>query len=78
MNIQTSSTPVQGAKRQFKNSRHLLNEKWTNKTNVFFRNRADCFTSDYFKGCVEALLLNENLDTYKKYIKHLHGADPKL
>ncbi|XP_026320432.1 ion transport peptide-like isoform X2 [Hyposmocoma kahamanoa] len=40
--------------------------------------RADCFTSDYFKGCVEALLLNENLDTYKKYIKHLHGADPKL
>ncbi|KAG7301730.1 hypothetical protein JYU34_014717 [Plutella xylostella] len=40
--------------------------------------RKDCFTSDYFKGCVEVLQETDQLDVFKKYIIKLHGADPGI
>ncbi|XP_038211049.1 ion transport peptide-like isoform X2 [Zerene cesonia] len=39
--------------------------------------RKDCFKTDYFKGCVEVLQETDQLDTFKKYIKQLNGADPR-
>ncbi|KAL0820131.1 hypothetical protein ABMA28_006068 [Loxostege sticticalis] len=38
--------------------------------------RQDCFTTDYFKGCVEVLQETDKLELFKTYIKQLHGADP--
>ncbi|XP_013137349.1 PREDICTED: ion transport peptide-like isoform X1 [Papilio xuthus] len=40
--------------------------------------RKDCFTTDYFKGCVEVLQETDQLELFKEYIKKLHGADPKI
>ncbi|XP_041984550.1 CHH-like protein isoform X1 [Aricia agestis] len=40
--------------------------------------RDGCFTTEYFKGCVEVLQEQENLDQFKKYINIIHGADPKI
>ncbi|KAJ0173937.1 hypothetical protein K1T71_010083 [Dendrolimus kikuchii] len=40
--------------------------------------RKDCFTTEYFKGCVEALRETDQLETFKKYIKIIHGADPGI
>ncbi|XP_012544168.1 CHH-like protein isoform X1 [Bombyx mandarina] len=40
--------------------------------------RKDCFTTDYFKGCVEVLRETDQLDLFKKYIKQIHGADPGI
>lgn len=44
----------------------------------FSQTRKDCFTSDYFKGCVEVLQETDQLDVFKKYIIKLHGADPGI
>ncbi|XP_063700007.1 ion transport peptide-like isoform X3 [Culicoides brevitarsis] len=35
-----------------------------------------CFTTIYFKGCVESLHLTDELEDIKQYIKLLNGADP--
>ena len=40
--------------------------------------RKDCFTTDYFKGCVEVLQETDKLELFKTYIKQLHGADPGI
>ncbi|XP_049877125.1 CHH-like protein isoform X1 [Pectinophora gossypiella] len=40
--------------------------------------RKDCFTTDYFKGCVEVLRETDQLELFKTYIKQLHGADPGI
>ncbi|KAF9820455.1 hypothetical protein SFRURICE_009874 [Spodoptera frugiperda] len=36
--------------------------------------RKDCFTTDYFKGCVEVLQETDQLEQFKEYIRILHGA----
>ncbi|XP_044740704.1 ion transport peptide-like isoform X1 [Chrysoperla carnea] len=38
--------------------------------------REQCFTSDYFVGCVQSLQLDDELEQYKTWIKQLHGAEP--
>ncbi|XP_044582096.1 ion transport peptide-like isoform X1 [Cotesia glomerata] len=38
--------------------------------------RKDCFTTYYFKGCVETLLMQDEIEQFKNAIKQLHGADP--
>lgn len=40
--------------------------------------RKNCFTSDYFKGCLDVLLMQdaEDLEWIQTAIKTLHGADP--
>jgi hypothetical protein len=38
--------------------------------------RKDCFTSKYFKGCVDSLMLQDELEKIQTWIKQLHGADP--
>uniref|UniRef100_A0A336LXM0 CSON007572 protein n=1 Tax=Culicoides sonorensis TaxID=179676 RepID=A0A336LXM0_CULSO len=35
-----------------------------------------CFTTMYFKGCLDALHLNDEIEDIKQYIKLLNGADP--
>ncbi|CAG9795505.1 unnamed protein product [Diatraea saccharalis] len=40
--------------------------------------RQDCFTTDYFKGCVEVLQETDQLELFKTYIKQIHGADPGI
>ncbi|RWR99760.1 ion transport peptide-like isoform X1 [Dinothrombium tinctorium] len=39
----------------------------------------DCFTSDYFKACLDALFFDEDeVEYFKKMIKQLHGASPEF
>lgn len=38
--------------------------------------KKNCFTSDYFKGCVEVLQLEDEMEQIQTSIKQLHGADP--
>ncbi|KAI4488777.1 hypothetical protein M0802_011287 [Mischocyttarus mexicanus] len=38
--------------------------------------RKNCFTTDYFKGCLEVLLLTDETEKIQMWIKQLHGADP--
>ena len=39
--------------------------------------RKGCFTTDYFKGCLDALLLQDEMEDIQTWIKQLHGAsDP--
>ncbi|XP_023287835.1 ion transport peptide-like [Orussus abietinus] len=38
--------------------------------------RKNCFTSDYFKGCLDVLLLQDEMEQIQTWIKQLHGADP--
>ncbi|XP_011504850.1 PREDICTED: ion transport peptide-like [Ceratosolen solmsi marchali] len=38
--------------------------------------RKNCFTSDYFKGCLDVLLLQDEMEWIQTSIKQLHGADP--
>ncbi|KAG7199547.1 hypothetical protein KM043_014158 [Ampulex compressa] len=38
--------------------------------------RKECFTTEYFKGCVDVLLLHDEVEKIQSWIKHLHGADP--
>ncbi|KAJ8717464.1 hypothetical protein PYW08_005863 [Mythimna loreyi] len=43
---------------------------------VYTRCRNDCFTDVVFKGCVEVLLLTDQIETFKEYIRELHWAPP--
>nr|QTY40864.1 venom polypeptide precursor [Doratifera vulnerans] len=45
---------------------------------VYSQCMKDCFTGDFFKGCVEVLQETDQLEVFKTYIKKLHGADPML
>jgi len=38
--------------------------------------RKECFTTDYFKGCLDVLLLTDEVGKIQMWIKQLHGADP--
>lgn len=38
--------------------------------------RKECFTTDYFKGCLDVLQLADELDIIKQSIKIINGADP--
>jgi hypothetical protein len=38
--------------------------------------RKNCFTTDFFKGCLDVLLLEDEVENIQKWIKQLHGADP--
>ncbi|KAL0278921.1 UNVERIFIED_CONTAM: hypothetical protein PYX00_000597 [Menopon gallinae] len=38
--------------------------------------RRNCFTTDYFKGCLDVLLLQDEMENIQTWIKQLHGADP--
>ncbi|XP_033193512.2 ion transport peptide isoform X1 [Bombus vancouverensis nearcticus] len=38
--------------------------------------RKNCFTSDYFKGCLDVLLLQDEVEKIQTWIKTLHGAEP--
>ncbi|XP_045478547.1 ion transport peptide-like [Harmonia axyridis] len=38
--------------------------------------RKNCFTTDYFKGCLDTLQLSDELQQIQTWIKQLHGADP--
>ncbi|EDS41010.1 ion transport peptide [Culex quinquefasciatus] len=38
--------------------------------------KKQCFTTDYFRGCIDALQLTDEIETLKPYIKVLNGADP--
>ncbi|KAG8312632.1 hypothetical protein J6590_018273 [Homalodisca vitripennis] len=40
--------------------------------------RKNCFTSDYFKGCLEVLLLQDEMENIQTWIKQLHGAEPEV
>lgn len=44
-------------------------------TNSWFC-RKNCFTTDFFKGCLDVLLLEDEVENIQKWIKQLHGADP--
>lgn len=36
----------------------------------------NCFTTDYFKGCLETLQLSDEMEEIQSWIKQLHGAEP--
>uniref|UniRef100_A0A182KA63 Ion transport peptide-like protein n=1 Tax=Anopheles christyi TaxID=43041 RepID=A0A182KA63_9DIPT len=38
--------------------------------------KKQCFTTDYFKGCIDALQLTDEIEKFKPLIKVLNGADP--
>ncbi|XP_031843758.1 ion transport peptide isoform X4 [Nomia melanderi] len=38
--------------------------------------RKNCFTSEYFKGCLDVLLLQDEVEKIQTWIKQLHGAEP--
>lgn len=38
--------------------------------------RNQCFTTVYFRGCLDALQLTDEIDSIKQNIKLLNGADP--
>ncbi|XP_063227468.1 ion transport peptide-like [Bacillus rossius redtenbacheri] len=40
--------------------------------------RKNCFTSDYFKGCIDVLLLQDDMEKIQGAIKQLHGGDPEV
>lgn len=40
--------------------------------------RKQCFTTDFFKGCLEALQLQDEVNAIKSYIKLVNGADPNI
>lgn len=41
---------------------------------IFYRKQ--CFTTDYFKGCLEALQLSDEVEEIKMYIKLINGVAP--
>jgi hypothetical protein len=45
------------------------------KKNFASRNRKRCFTTQYFKGCIEALQLQDEIDAIKGFVKMLNGAE---
>ncbi|KAF7277994.1 ion transport peptide isoform X2 [Rhynchophorus ferrugineus] len=36
----------------------------------------NCFTTDYFKGCLETLQLSDEMEQIQSWIKQVHGAEP--
>lgn len=42
------------------------------------KTRKRCFTTDYFKGCLDALQLSDEIETIKTYIKQVNGAQPPV
>lgn len=38
--------------------------------------RKQCFTTEFFKGCMEALQLHDEVNVIKSYIKIVNGAEP--
>ncbi|XP_014274474.1 ion transport peptide-like isoform X1 [Halyomorpha halys] len=40
--------------------------------------RKNCFTTDYFKGCLDVLLLQDEMENIQTWIKQLHGAEPEV
>jgi hypothetical protein len=38
--------------------------------------RKECFTTNYFKGCIDSLMLQDELEDIQSWIKQLHGAAP--
>ncbi|XP_050526004.1 ion transport peptide-like isoform X2 [Daktulosphaira vitifoliae] len=38
--------------------------------------REKCFTTEFFKGCLDVLLLDDEMESIQKGIKQLRGADP--
>lgn len=40
--------------------------------------RRSCFTTEFFKGCVEALQLSDEIETFKHYIKQLNGGQAPM
>lgn len=44
----------------------------THKTFLLFRR--GCFTSEFFKGCVDTLQMSDEIETFKSYIKQLNGG----
>lgn len=40
--------------------------------------RKNCFTTDYFKGCLDVLLLHDEMEKIQTWIKQLHGAEPSV
>ncbi|CAG9805726.1 unnamed protein product [Chironomus riparius] len=40
--------------------------------------KKQCFTTEFFKGCLEALQLHDEVNVIKSYIKVVNGADPHL
>ncbi|GAB0090333.1 ion transport peptide [Sergentomyia squamirostris] len=37
-----------------------------------------CFTTEYFKGCLDALQLTDEQEIIKTYVKAINGAEPIL
>lgn len=37
----------------------------------------NCFTTGYFKGCLETLQLSDEMEQVKEWIKQIHGAPPE-
>lgn len=44
--------------------------------NTYTHFRKNCFTTDYFKGCIEALQYTDEMEQIQTWIKQLHGAEP--
>nr|CAD7616762.1 unnamed protein product [Timema genevievae] len=40
--------------------------------------RKNCFTTDYFKGCLDVLLLQDEMEKIQTWIKQLHGGEPAV
>lgn len=40
--------------------------------------RKQCFTTEFFKGCLDALQLSDEVNAIKSYIKLVNGADPNI
>ncbi|XP_055603692.1 ion transport peptide-like isoform X1 [Uranotaenia lowii] len=40
--------------------------------------KKQCFTSDYFRGCIDALQLTDELEQIKQNIRILNGVDPNI
>ncbi|KAF2900577.1 hypothetical protein ILUMI_05619 [Ignelater luminosus] len=38
--------------------------------------KKSCFTTDYFKACLESLQLQDEMEQIQTWIKQLHGAEP--
>lgn len=53
-----------------------VKEVQKNEMTDYWHFRNDCFTSDYFKGCLEALQMTDEIEQIQVWIKQLHGAEP--
>ncbi|KAH0998556.1 hypothetical protein HUJ04_001367 [Dendroctonus ponderosae] len=47
-----------------------------NYPSIRFSYRKNCFTTAYFKGCLETLQLTDEMEQVKDWIKQIHGAPP--